>query len=94
MVSSQSRVAPEDVLAPQVRVGSAFVHRCIWLEVLLNVELILFEGQLDVFRVGFSCGDAIKVTTDAILLGIEAIIVSATNRPNVLGHQFAEHASR
>ena len=94
VISGQCFVTPEDVLAPQVRVHTALVHRCIGLESLFNVQLVLLDGHLNVLRVGISCENSIEVTSHAILLVVEAFVVSATDRVNVLGHQFAQHAPK
>ena len=91
MISGQSSISPEHVLAPQVRVHTAFVHGCVRFEVLFNVELVLLDGQLDVLRVSINGQDPVEVTADAILLVVEAVIIGASDRVNVLGHKLANH---
>ena len=68
MVGIERFVTPEHIFAPKVGMRAARMHGCVWLEVLLDEELVLLEGQLDILRVGIRLGNAIKVTTDAILL--------------------------
>ncbi len=44
MISFEGLVAPEYHLAPQIGVLTTLVHRSVWLEILLNVELVLLKG--------------------------------------------------
>ena len=92
VITVQCFVSPKDVLSPKVGVLTAFVHSSVWLESILDVQLVLLNSGFDVFRVGISSQDPIEVSTHAILLIVEAVVIGATNRENVLGHQFAKHA--
>ena len=92
MVSGQRVIAPEDMFAPQVRMHAALVHRCVGLEVLLDVQLVLLKGQFDVLRVSISCKDPIEVPSHSVLLVVETIVVGAADREDVLSHQLAKHA--
>ena len=91
MVSGQCFVTPENMLAPQVRVHTALMHRCVGLESVFDVQLVLLDSHFNVLGVGISSQDSIEVTSHAILLIVEAVVVSATDREDVLGHQLAQH---
>ena len=93
MVSSERLVSPKNHLAPQVGVLSAFVHGSVGFEVMLDVELVLFEHGVDLVLGG--CGVTeyfIEVSPNPILFIMKTIEVDSLNGVDVLGHQFAEHA--
>ena len=77
------------MLAPQVGMLTALVHGGVWLEVLLNELLILLDGELDKLGISIGCQDLVEITSDTVLLVIEALIVGTTNGEDVGGHQFA-----
>ena len=92
MVGSESGVSPENVLTPQVGVLSASVHGSVRFERILDVKLVLFKSQFNKLGIGVSSEDFVKVSSDSVLLVVEAIVVGASDSPDVLGHQLADHA--
>jgi len=94
VIGGEGSITPKHVLAPQVRVHPAFVHRSIRLEMLFNVQLVLLESDLNIFRVGIGSHNSVEVLSHAVLLVIETIVVRSPNRVDVLGHQLANHAPR
>ena len=94
VVCCKSFIAPEHHLTPQVRVLSAFVHSCIWFKILFNVELILFESEFNVFRVGISFEDPVEVLAYSLLLFVESVKVCPFDCEYVLSEQLAEHSSK
>ena len=94
VVSGEGCVSPKDVLAPEVGVLATLVHGCVGLEVVLNILFVLLKGELDILRIGIGSQDAIKVTTHAVLLVVEAVVVSSADGEDVLSHQLAKHAPK
>jgi len=91
VISGEGGVPPKHVLAPQVRVHPAFVHRSIRLEMLFNVQLVLLQSELNIFLVGIGSHNSVEVLSDAVLLVIETIVVGSANCVDVLGHELADH---
>ena len=73
VVSCQSIVAPKHHLAPQVRVRTALVHRCVRLKVLLYVQFVFLEGQFHVFGISIRLHDTVEVPTNTVLLIVESV---------------------
>ena len=92
VIGFESRITPKNMLAPQVGVLTALMHGCVGLEMLLNVQLVLFNGQINVFLVSSISHDPVEVTSDSVLLIVEAIVVCSADGVDVLGHQLADHA--
>ena len=84
VISIECLVSPEHHLAPKVGVLATFVHRCVGLEILLDIELVLFECKFNVFGVGFCCKYPIEVSAHSVLLIMESIEVGSSNCINVL----------
>ena len=91
VVSIESFITPEHHLAPQVGVLATLVHGGVGLEVLLDVEFVLFESELNVFGVGILSQNSIEISPDTVLLLVEPIEISSPNSVNVLGHKFTQH---
>ena len=94
VIGVEGLVSPEHHLTPQVRVLSAFVHSCIWFKILFNVELILFESEFNVFRVGISFEDPVEVLAYSLLLFVESVKVCSFDCEYVLSEQLAKHSSK
>ena len=73
---------------------SALVHSCVRLEVLLDVQLVLFKSQFYVFRISFCGKYSIEVPTNTVLLVVETIKVGSSNSIHVLSEQLAQHAPK
>ena len=80
------------MLAPQVGMLTALVHGSVRLEMLLNVQLVLLDRQLHVLGVGIGGQDPVEVAPHSVLLVVEAIVVRAADREDVLCHQLTDHA--
>lgn len=91
LVSREGGRPVQQVLAPQVRVGTRLVHGSVWLEIALDVELILLQHQVDFLFIG-GVEDLLEVAADAVLLVVEAVEVGPPDGEDVLGHQLSEHA--
>ena len=52
LISLQSLISPKDMFSPKIGVRSAFVHGCVRLKGILNVELVLFNSEFGEFGAG------------------------------------------
>ena len=84
VVCCKSFIAPEHHLTPKVRVLTTFMHRCVGLKILFDVEFVLFECKFNVFGVGFCCKNPVEVSAHSVLLIVESIEVGSSNCINVL----------
>ena len=61
---------------------------------LLNVQLVLLEGEFDVLGVSIGSKDPVEVTPDPVLLVVEPVVVGSSDCEDVLCHQLAYHAPK
>lgn len=93
VVSRESIVAPKNHLSPKVGVLAGLVHRCIWLEVFLNEELIFVNHLLDVLLSGvWVVVDLVEVPTHRILLFMELLEVNSLDSVDVVGDESTQYA--
>jgi hypothetical protein len=74
-------------------VGAAFVHGSVRLEVVLNVHLVFFKHEVGLLFRSIGGYNLVEVTSDSVLLVVEAFEVNSSNGVDVIGHQLAEHTS-
>jgi len=74
-------------------VHAGLVHGSIWLEVALNVELILLKHQVNFLLIS-GVEDLLKITAHTVLLIMEAIEVRPSDSEHMLSHQLAEHTPK
>lgn len=92
VIGSQRLVAPEHHLAPQVGVLAAVVHGRVGLEILFNIQFVLFKGQLDQFGVCVLSKNFVEIPAHSVLLFVEPIEVRAADGVHMLSQQLPEHA--
>ena len=84
VIGVEGLVSPEHHLTPKVRVLTTFMHRCVGLKILFDVEFVLFECKFNVFGIGLCCKNPVKVSAHSVLLIVESIEVGSSNCINVL----------
>ena len=84
VIGVEGLVSPEHHLTPKVRVLTTFMHRCVGLKILFDVEFVLFECKFNVFGIGFCCKNPVEVSAHSVLLIVESIEVGSSNCINVL----------
>ena len=70
---------------------AAFVHGSVGLEVSLNVPFVLLEHEVGLLLRSVGRQDTVEVTSDSVLVLMEAIKVNFPNGVDVVGHQLPQH---
>jgi hypothetical protein len=92
VICGKRRIAPENMLTPEVRVLSRLVHGSVWLEVFLDEMLVLLEHECNVLvRSMRIVIDFVKVAAHFILLIVELLKVNSLNAVDVVCHQSAKN---
>ncbi len=93
VVSSESLIAPEHHFAPQVGMLATVVHCDIGFKVLLYVNLVLLQGEFNIFVSCRRTVNAVEVSTNTVLLVVEPVEVRSSDSVHMLSHQLSEHSS-
>ena len=93
MVSGKSIMTIDQMLTPEVRVGTRFVHGSIWLEESLDIKLILFKHKVNLLLI-LSAEYLVKISSHFVLFIMETIEVRSSDGKDMLGHQLSHHTSR
>ena len=72
---------------------AALVHGSVRLEVVLNVHLVFLKHEVGLLFRSIGGYNLVEVTSDSVLLVVEAFEVNSSNGVDVIGHQLAEHTS-
>ena len=91
LISCQSGRPVKKHLTPKVGVRARLVHCGIRLEVFLNVELVLLKHGVN-FLIIIGIEDLFEVSSNTVLLVMEAIDVRTADCKHVLGKELSHHS--
>ena len=89
VISCYSFWTIDQMLSPEIRVRSAFVHRSIRFKLLFNVQFVLFKHSFDFFLI-LRFVNFVEIFSDLVLFFVKSVIVDFPHCENMLSKKFSQ----